>query len=112
MPYQSMLFFSFTHTLPLIEGQCGVVMAVIIRCRLRKIVGIPQIIEVRMLQSNLCSGPLVPVQNQHLLQHLDGCEQTARGSAFSWSINETFHYANNVKDTERHCSVRSFRDQK
>lgn len=62
------------RTFPLIQGQRVVVVAVIILRGLWEVVGVPQLIEVRVLQGQLCSGPLVPIQNQHLLQQVDGCQ--------------------------------------
>lgn len=43
------LFFSLTF--PLIQGQCGIVMAVIIWRWLGKVIRIPQAVEIWMLQS-------------------------------------------------------------
>lgn len=41
----------FSLTLPLIQGQCGVVMAVVIWRWLRKVIKVPQAVEIWMLQS-------------------------------------------------------------
>lgn len=66
----------FSLTLPLIQGQRGIIMAVIVRHRLRKVVWVPQAVEIRVLQSKFSCGPLVSVQNQHLLQQVDTCRQS------------------------------------
>lgn len=62
------------RTFPLIQGERVVVVAVIILRGLWQVVGVPQLIEVRVLQSQLRSGPLVSIQNQHLFQQVDGCQ--------------------------------------
>lgn len=64
----------FSLTLPLIQGQCGVVMAVIIHLGLTKVIRVPQTVEVWVLQSQFCCGPLVPIEDQHLLQQVDTCK--------------------------------------
>lgn len=51
MEMPMMFAYCFSRTLPLIQGQCGVVMAVIIWRRLRKVVRIPQAVEIWVLQS-------------------------------------------------------------
>lgn len=62
------------RTFPLIQGQRVVVMAVVVLRGLWEVVGVPQLVEVRVLQRQLRSGPLVSIQNQHLFQQVDGCQ--------------------------------------